>query len=590
MGEDGTNEKTQIQVGSPTVGMPSLVIALPKIANFEITREIARGGMGVVYEAKQIGLNRVVAIKMLPREGQDNANSIQRFLTEARAAAKVIDPHVVDIYDYGSVDNSPYLAMEYLPGGSLAKRIKSAEVYSPIDAATLLQKIASGVGAAHTLNIVHRDIKPDNVLFAENGEPKVADFGLAKEYHPDGTVTQVVQGTPKYMSPEQAKGDGTPIGPPSDVWALGVILYELLTSRCPFDSPSAHSTIRKVIDEPPPPFQTIRRDGVIPADLQTICLKCLQKKPEKRYATANELADDLGRYISGQKIVAKIEISKPSRKKWYAIAGVILVLGSVIFGVAKWNRPATVPTSDLSRREEVNRRVDSLFRSTPQPDRESPHKTTKVDKLEPPDRTAFRDLEDERIIDMRGWKPIRPEMTEDIDTADCSVVMRLRLRLLKIAKTDTLKIESRTSGKRLAMRCVTPNPERASMELAEQTGFVGQQAMKIRQLAVDVGNIDVDQEFEVRMNTTFWSSLQKPDERWFGAIGYEGSLKTSMLLLFPSDKPFKSYRLRVAPTRQSDPVPYEGPGTIFADENKLWLFWEVPIPKAGSVYRIDWDW
>lgn len=585
MGEDGTNEKTQIQVGSPTVGMPSLVIALPKIANFEITREIARGGMGVVYEAKQIGLNRVVAIKMLPREGQDNANSIQRFLTEARAAAKVIDPHVVDIYDYGSVDNSPYLAMEYLPGGSLAKRIKSAEAYSPIDAATLLQKIASGVGAAHTLNIVHRDIKPDNVLFAENGEPKVADFGLAKEYHPDGTVTQVVQGTPKYMSPEQAKGDGTPIGPPSDVWALGVILYELLTSRCPFDSPSAHSTIRKVIDEPPPPFPAIRGDRLIPVDLQTICLKCLQKKAEKRYATANELAEDLGRYIAGQRIVAKIEIVRPPKTKWYALAIGILALAASLFGVAKWNRSAK---PDLARLEEVNRRVDSLLRSAPQPDRESPHTTTKFDTLEPPDRSAFRDLEDERIIDMRGWKPIPPEMTDE--NADCSVVLRTRLRMLKIAKADRLTFEFRTSGKQLAVRCVTPNPERAEMKLAQQTGFVGQQAMKIRQLAVDVSNIDVDQEFEARMQATYWSSLQTPSERWFGSFGYEGSLKTSMLLLFPADRPFKSYQLRVAPTRQSDPVPYEGPGTIFADENKRWLFWEVPIPKAGSVYRIDWDW
>jgi len=589
MGEDGTNEKTQVQVGLPTVERPSIAIALPKIENFEFTREIARGGMGVVYEAKQLALNRVVAIKMLPREGQDNANNIGRFLTEARAAAKVIDPHVVDIYDFGSVDNSPYLVMEYLPGGSLAKRIKLVGAYSPTDAATLLQKIASGVGAAHTLNIVHRDIKPDNVLFAENGEPKVADFGLAKEYRPDGTVTQIVQGTPKYMSPEQAKGDGTPIGPPSDVWALGVILYELLTSRCPFDSPSAHSTIRKVIDEPPPPFQAIRREEVIPIDLQTICLKCLQKKPEKRYQTANELAADLGRYIAGQRIVAKIEIVKPDRWKWFTISRVsaigILVFGSILFGIAMSNRPAK---PDLARREEVNRRVDSLLRSAPQPDRESPHTTTKFDTLEPPDRSAFRDLEDERIIDMRGWKPIPPDMPDN--NADCSVVLRTRLRMLKIAKVDRLTFEFRTSGKQLAMRCVTPNPERAEMKLAEQTGFVGQQAMKIRQLAVDVSNIDVDQEFEAKMQATYWSSLQTPSERWFGSFGYEGSLKTSMLLLFPTDRPFKNYRLRVAPTRQSDPVPYDGPGTIFADESKRWLFWEVPIPKAGSVYRIDWDW
>ncbi len=413
----------------------------------------------------------------------------------------------------------------------------------------------------------------------------MADFGLAKEYHPDGTVTQIVQGTPKYMSPEQAKGDGTPIGPPSDVWAIGVILYELLTSRCPFDSPSAHSTIRKVIDEPPPPFPAIRGDRLIPVDLQTICLKCLQKKPEKRYATANELAKDLGCYIAGQRIVAKIEIVKPSRTKWYAIAIGLLALADSLYGITKWKMAAK---PDFARLEEVNRRVDSLLRSAPQPDRESPHTTTKFDTLEPPDRSAFRDLEDERIIDMRGWKPVPPEMSDD--NIDCSVVLRTRLRMLKIAKVDRLTFEFRTSGKQLAMRCVTPNPERALMKVAEQTGFVGQQAMKIRQLAVDVSNVEVDQEFEARMQATYWSSLQTPSERWFGSLGYEGSLKTSMLLLFPADKPFKSYQMRVAPTRQSDPVTYTGPGTIFADENKRWLFWEVPIPKAGSVYRIDWDW
>jgi serine/threonine protein kinase len=274
--------------------------------------EIGRGGMAVVHKARQVKLNRVVALKMMLRA---DAVSRARFLAEAEAVAAIQHPHVVQVFDYGDHAGTPFLAMEYVPGGTLADALASPGCkprVAPRDAASLLQKIASGVAAAHDLGIVHRDLKPSNVLLASPDrqvggspplDPRVADFGLAKRTAgADLTHTHVVMGTPAYMAPEQAKGAKF-AGPPADVWALGVILYECLTGSRPFGGDDAQSTLDAVLNTAPVPARKLVPR--LPRDLETILGKCLTKDPYDRYPTAKELADDLGRFTRGESILAR---------------------------------------------------------------------------------------------------------------------------------------------------------------------------------------------------------------------------------------------------------------------------------------------
>ena len=218
---------------------------------FVIDKELGRGGMGIVYLAHQAGLNRPVALKLIKSDDAD-ALSVLRFLAEAEAMAAVRHPNVAQVYQYGQHDGRPFLALEYCDGGNLYERIKATGSFAPSDAATLIASIADGVQAAHAAGIVHRDLKPANVLFDAAGTPKVTDFGLAKRNAGDHlTRTDAVMGTPAYMSPEQARGQGKFADPRMDVWALGVILYELLAGRRPFAGDTPLELLRKVMDSAP---------------------------------------------------------------------------------------------------------------------------------------------------------------------------------------------------------------------------------------------------------------------------------------------------------------------------------------------------
>ena len=243
------------------------------------------------------------------------------------------------------------------------------------------------------------------------------------------------------------------------------------------------------------------------------------------------------------------------------------------------------------RREEVVRRVDTLRRTRPAPDRASPHAVTRLPDLPAADFTAFRVLSDERVVDLRGWR-LNP--TAD-PAGDGSVVYQTRRELVKVAPAAELRVEMRTSGRDVVMRGVRPNPEKVRALAADKPGFVGEQAMKVRQLVFDVADVPLEGEFPVQFTNTYWHSLQTPDEWWFGVIGYEGAFKVAMLVVFPADRPFRAYQLKTAPTRSTDPeerkpVPYTGPVITFAAEDKSWLYWEIPTPKANHVYRVDWTW
>jgi serine/threonine-protein kinase len=276
----------------------------PIIPGYEIMAELGRGGMGVVYKAHHLGLNRLVALKMILAGGHASSDDLLRFLAEAEAVAAFQHPNIVQVFEVGKHAGLPYMALEYVPGGSLADRLKKG-LPPAKETARLLEQLARGMNAAHQAGIVHRDLKPGNVLLAEGGTPKITDFGLAKRVQGDSGLTQTgaVLGTPAYMAPEQAGGEGKRVGPAADVYALGTILYECLTGRPPFQGPPSLDTLLQVISqEPVPPRQ---HNAKVPRDLETICLGCLHKEPLKRYASAEGLAEDLRRWQAGEPITAR---------------------------------------------------------------------------------------------------------------------------------------------------------------------------------------------------------------------------------------------------------------------------------------------
>jgi eukaryotic-like serine/threonine-protein kinase len=287
---------------------------------YEILGVLGQGGMGVVYKARQVRTDRVVALKV---PGHLDVETRLRFTTEAQAAARVSHPNIVQVYEVGEHGGRPFLALEYVPGGTLAERLAGTP-HPPRPAAALAETLARAVGAAHAHGVVHRDLKPANILLSgarsqESGvskdstltpdswhlTPKVADFGLARRIDTDSGQTRsgAILGTPDYMAPEQAAGRNKEVGPPADVYALGAILYELLTGRPPFRGVGMLETLEQVrtLD----PVAPRRLQPAIPRDLETICLKCLQKEPARRYPVAGELADDLKRFLDGLPVRAR---------------------------------------------------------------------------------------------------------------------------------------------------------------------------------------------------------------------------------------------------------------------------------------------
>jgi eukaryotic-like serine/threonine-protein kinase len=277
---------------------------MPQIPGHELDEVLGRGGMGVVYRARHVRLNRTVAIKMLLNGAHGSPEARERFMREAEAVAGLRHPNIVQVYELGDQGGQPYFTMEFIEGGNLARKLAGTP-QPPRHAATLQAALAVAVEAAHRSGIVHRDLKPSNVLLTADGTPKISDFGLARRLDGEAglTWTGIAVGTPSYMAPEQAEARPLTWGPAVDLYALGSILYELLTGRPPFRAATAAETVRQVISQDPVPPS--RLNGTVPRDLETICLKCLHKEPHLRYAGAAELAADLHRFLSGEAIAAR---------------------------------------------------------------------------------------------------------------------------------------------------------------------------------------------------------------------------------------------------------------------------------------------
>ncbi len=278
---------------------PVGAVPLGGFGNYDLLEELGHGGMGVVYKARQRSLHRVVALKMLLGGQFAGKVALGRFRAEAELAAQLQHPNIVAIHEIGEQDGLPYFTMDFVAGRSLVDLVRDHPLPAPA-AATYVQIIAKAIHYAHEQGVLHRDLKPSNVLIDAFDQPRITDFGLAKRLTgstSDLTVSGQALGSPNFMPPEQAAGKHKTSGPTSDIYGLGAILYYLITARPPFMAENASAAVRQVLENDPVSPRVLNPG--VPRDLETICLKCLQKEPEQRYASAQEVADELGRFLRG---------------------------------------------------------------------------------------------------------------------------------------------------------------------------------------------------------------------------------------------------------------------------------------------------
>lgn len=312
-----------------------------RLGDYLLEKELGHGGMGVVYRARQLSLGRTVALKLLLMGRFADAGSIQRFLREASAAAHLHHPNIVAIHEVGEQGGYHYYSMEYIEGPTLEERLQSGPL-APREAAALVRVLAEAVHHAHRHGVIHRDLKPSNVLFDGLDQPHVSDFGLAKRLDdaPGLTLSGELLGSPSYLSPEQAGGRQAEVGPGSDVYALGAILYQCLTGRPPFIAAGTMEVLERIRSSEPLAPKSL--EPRVPMDLETIVLKCLEKKPARRYRTARELADDLGRFLAGHPTLARpvVPIERAwrwaRRRPWVAGGLVLVVLTALITSISSY--------------------------------------------------------------------------------------------------------------------------------------------------------------------------------------------------------------------------------------------------------------
>lgn len=327
-------------------------------AEYELLEEIGRGGMGTIYKALQPKLNRVVALKVIHAAGHASEDSHRRFRSEVKIAGQLNHPNIVPVFDVGVMDGFPSFSMEYFPGGTLADRIRKSSVPTR-EAVILLSKVARAVFFAHQHGVLHRDIKPANILLDRDGEPHLGDFGLAKELDSDTDLTRsgAVLGSPNYMSPEQASGDPSTLSVATDVYSLGAILYEILTGHPPFRASTPLETMRLVVEQEAP--RPSASGAQVDRDLETICLKCLDKEPSRRYATARDMGDDLDRWLRHEPISARRASSLERTIKWARRYPALAILSVLLFVVLVSGLGAVTwqwRTAEEARRRELQER------------------------------------------------------------------------------------------------------------------------------------------------------------------------------------------------------------------------------------------
>ena len=344
-------------MAGPEAVIDDFVVDTDAVPGYDLLGELGRGGMGVVYKARDQNLKRTVALKMILSGAHASDEDMQRFQIEAEAVAKLQHPNIVQIYEVSEHEGRPYIALEFADGGSLDQKI-AGKPQDQQESAELIETLSGAMQLAHENDIIHRDLKPANILLTTDGEPRITDFGLAKRMDEDSNQTKsgAVMGTPSYMAPEQAGGKSETLGPATDTYALGAILYHLLTGRPPFQAATQLDTIMQVLTEEP--VAPRKLNPALAVDLETICLKCLEKDVHRRYESAAALGEDLRRFQSGEPILARpvtvVERSWKWAKRRPAVAGmisvVVLALVSLIAG-GLWYNAQLVTERNIAQKQ-----------------------------------------------------------------------------------------------------------------------------------------------------------------------------------------------------------------------------------------------
>ncbi len=346
--------------------LPPSASRLPaRFGEYELLERIARGGMGVVFKARHVRLQRVVALKMIVDGAMASELDVHRFHAETEAAARLEHPNIVPIYEVGEHEGHPYFTMRLMEGGSLADHAQRLRG-EPRQAARLMAAVARAVHHGHQHGILHRDLKPPNILLDAEGRPHVGDFGVAKHIEKDGpTRTGTVLGTPAYMAPEQAAGTARALTVSADVYSLGAILYELLSGRPPFVGDTPAHVLQQVLESEPAPLRTLAPG--VDRDLETLCHKCLEKQPARRYASAAQLAEDVQRYLEGKPVRAQKDsfayrASKFVRRNTAGVAAAAVVLLTLIAGVTAtlWQARRTAEQARVAAEQRVARQREAL--------------------------------------------------------------------------------------------------------------------------------------------------------------------------------------------------------------------------------------
>ncbi len=351
-----SQRRRRLVINSERAGqIPIVGTTVQYFGDYELLEEIARGGMGVVYRARQVSLNRTVALKMILAGQLAGEEDVRRFHVEAESAANLDHPGIVPIHEIGEHDGQHYFSMGFVDGVSLAECIMERPL-PPRHAAEIVRKVAQAIAYAHSRGVIHRDLKPGNVMLDQDGEPRVTDFGLAKRIDGGGelTATGQILGTPSYMPPEQVSASHGQLTQAADIYSLGAMLYALVTGRPPFQADNAMDTMRQVLEDPPVLPRQLNSN--VPLDLETICLKCLEKETRRRYECAQNLADDLERFLNDKPIEAKRITSLDRMKKWFyrhatdctaahnLFCGVTLLLTLALLTVTSARTPVASPS------------------------------------------------------------------------------------------------------------------------------------------------------------------------------------------------------------------------------------------------------
>lgn len=364
----GTDDQNSEQPGNSGIaaGAAARAPGRRRFGDYELLEEIARGGMGVVYRARQVSLNRMVAVKTILAGQLASAADVERFRAEARAAASLQHPHIVAIHEVGEHDGQQYFSMDYIKGRNLAEVVREGPLPAR-QAARYVKTIAEAIHFAHQRGILHRDLKTSNVLLDLFDQPRVTDFGLAKQMKADSdlTLSGQVLGSPNFMPPEQAASKHGQVGPPSDVYSLGAILYYLLTGRPPFTAETLADTLQQVCQREPAPLRLWNPS--VPRDVETICLKCLEKEPRRRYPSAQELADELGRFLGDEPILAR-PVSQPEKLwRWCrrkpALAALAASVGALLASIVMLSLVAAQRATAARDAEKRERQVAERART-----------------------------------------------------------------------------------------------------------------------------------------------------------------------------------------------------------------------------------